>query len=773
MRAIFKREFVSAFHRLYGFMTAGVTALAAAILFIFYNLIYSNENVAAVLSALSIISALVIPVIAVNAFPSRKRTDTDRMWDMLPVSTADVVLGKYFAALAVVITPNALVVLLPIISGMFSAADHKMSYSMFLAYVLFEAAYLAVCMLIARLSKSRVRAYIYCYILAIVWYFIGIVNVLIPLNGLVSFICLLVIGVAVAPVLYLLTRKLVFSVAVALGIDAVLAALYFTVPSAFVGLMETVLDKVSIFKRLDGFMGGVFDLESILFFCMLGALFVFLTYRSYEHKYVQKKREGLRITSAVSVMLAVLLVGAVCLATVGMALVPDRYTAFDATLGKKNSVGNDAAQYLSGIDEQVNIYILEPTGMENYELYLEKLAACNDNIKLEKVYYSARPEFYTSRGINIEAISANSLLIESQERMRYLSYMEMFVYSNSVMGFSEISASDYYYYYQLFSSNADYSQYLLSLEYDTSVVFIGDRLICNHIEYVTADIIPAIYWLTGHGEKDANASDSPYSSIGLPSLEILSDGIPEGAASILINMPTSDITVEEKDMLLAYLAGGGQITVVTGEGFSSLTNLCTVLSAYGMSADERFVTLDVTPEEEETEQTEDTENTVPTQTTTFTPDINTNDDVLAYLEGSGIEFEVTDANPITVTDTADTSLIHYPLLTVDVGEGEQKVTYAVAYAAETGKGARVVWFTGGESYNSSTSNAAAAVFAALGWTSMQYESVTEKMPSRVYQQPTVIISSGGTKLFGFLLIAIPVAVAAIGGVIYYKRRCAK
>lgn len=770
MRAVFKREFSSAFHRLYGYITSGVIALVAGILFIFYNLTYSNENVAAVLSALSIVAALVIPVIAVNAFPSRKGRDTDGMWEMLPVSTADVVLGKYFAALAVTMVPNILVVLYPVISGMFSAADHKMSYSVFLAFLLFEAAWLAVCMLIAKCSKGRVRAYIYCYVLAVAWYFSGIINVLIPLSGLVSFICLLIIGAAVAPILYFLTRKTVFSVAVALGIDAVLAILYFTVPSAFVGLMETVLDKVSIFKRLDAFAGGVFDLESILFFCILSALFVFLTYRTCEKKYLRPKREGLRITSAVSVMLSVLLVCGTCLTTVGMALVPDRYASFDSTLGKKNSVGKEAREYLEGLEDEVTVYVLEPTGLENYELYLKKLEACNGGISLERVYYSAHPDFYTSRGIDPQSVSANSLLIESAERMRYISYLEMFVYTNETLGFSEISASDYYYYFQLFSSSEDYAQYLLSLEYDTSVVFVGDRLICSNIEYVTADIIPAIYWLTGHGEKDASASDSPYSSVALPSLEMLKDGIPDDAASIFINMPTSDITVEEKDMLLAYLAGGGQITVVSDEAMLSMPNFCAILAAYGMSADDRFVTVDVTPETDEDEQTEDT---VPTQTTTFTPDINTSDDVLAYFSGSSIEFEVTDANPITAGDNGAPSLIHYPLLTVDVGEGEQRTTYTVACAAETNNGARVVWFTGGDSFNAAKSNAPAAVFLALSWTSMQYTSETESISSAVYQQPTVIVSSGGTKLFGILLIVIPLASVAVGGVIYYKRRCAK
>ena len=99
MISIFKREFLGAFRKLHGYITVGVTLLIGGLLLWFYNLSYAYDTTNAVFSAMSVVVALIIPVTAVNMFPNRKKRDTDSIYDMMPVTGKDVVLGKYFAAL--------------------------------------------------------------------------------------------------------------------------------------------------------------------------------------------------------------------------------------------------------------------------------------------------------------------------------------------------------------------------------------------------------------------------------------------------------------------------------------------------------------------------------------------------------------------------------------------------------------------------------------------------------------------------------------------------
>ena len=71
-----------------------------------------------------------------------------RAHKMMPMSSRDVVLGKYFAALSLILIPDALIACYSVIAGFFGSVDHMASYASVFGLLLFEAAWLSVCMLI-------------------------------------------------------------------------------------------------------------------------------------------------------------------------------------------------------------------------------------------------------------------------------------------------------------------------------------------------------------------------------------------------------------------------------------------------------------------------------------------------------------------------------------------------------------------------------------------------------------------------------------------------
>ena len=97
MIAVFKREFSSAFSRLYGYIAIGLALIASAIIFSTYNLLYAVETVNSTYSMLSIVMAFIIPIVALGVFPNRKKGNTDSQYDVVPTSTLSVILGKILA----------------------------------------------------------------------------------------------------------------------------------------------------------------------------------------------------------------------------------------------------------------------------------------------------------------------------------------------------------------------------------------------------------------------------------------------------------------------------------------------------------------------------------------------------------------------------------------------------------------------------------------------------------------------------------------------------
>ncbi len=766
MSAILKKEFKGIFHRLHGYICIALMLLLSAVTFIYYNLSYANENILSVLSAVSVISALTLPVLTINIFPSKSEENTDKCYEYLPVSSSHIVLGKYFALLCTALLSNLWLVLFSVISGMYAAADHAVSYSALLGLLFFEAALLAVYMFIARCAKNRLIAYIVCYAVAVLWYFVPMLSFLIPLQPIASFIALAVLLVLAALVLYLVTRKILLSAVTLAACEALLAGAYLLFKSAFVGLFERIMRTLSIFEHYNSFVYGMFDIYSIVFFALCTALFLFLTWRVSESEYADKSTVcSLKSLRAVSLLTALILCASTIIVSLSLALVPNRFVSFDATAVNKNSPSQKAKDFLGDVTKEVDIYILEPTGEEAYELYLEKLVSENDKLHIKRIYSEITPEFYTARGISTDSISANSLVVECGERVYYISYHNLFYYTNASLGLSKMSSTQYQYYISMFSSNEQYANYLSALLYDTSVYFCADEVICTYIEYAIADIIPTNYFLTGHGESSAEDAKSPYYGLGIQPLDIREGEIPADAASIFINTPTSDISSNERAKLSAYLAGGGQLTFVTVEANLDMPNLCALLSEYGLSAEKGSVK-------------QDTEKDGESQTSTeLFPTVNTDSYVMEYFaDDTAYAPIMKNANAIKLDESAKPYLTLTPLLSSPsdcyIGDAESKATYTLACSAETPDGARLVWFTGGESFNGASEDSAMAVMCALSWVSLTFESSTKNIPAVLYSASLTPISSTGTRLLSILLIALPIAVCAFGVVRLYKRKTA-
>ena len=814
MIAVFKKELRSAFSHIYGWIVLGILLFVMGAFFYLYNLTYTSENIVGMISVYTLISAFAIPVLAVKVFPNRRKSNTDAAYHLLPVSSWSVVLGKYLSAFAILSVPNLLSLLLPLVSGFFSVQNHAQSYGAVLAMVLFQSAWLAVCTFISRLLNNRWLAALTCYGVGIVWFLSVSVTFFIPKTTIASFVALSVVIVAIGVCIGFITKRVVFSVVLAGALEAAAVVLLVTGGTAMSGLFEKIVVALSVFNAFDVFTAGIFDLKSILLFVVVTVLFIFLAWRLYEGNYAQREtRMAFSLKRATSLLLAILLIAASMAVCVSASFVPNTLSAFDSTSSRKNSVSAEAKVFLSTVDKDVTVYLLESSGAEDYEFYLEKLASSSPRLTLKKVYYDSDAELFSSFSISyadaINGYVSDDLVLVCGDRRQYISHEELFIYYNSVLYSNYgIETMDY-------KTLREYESALASMGVSTDVLtestvplyFNGDAVICSYIEYIVADVIPTPYYLVGHGEPSLSDSSNPYAELGIPELDI-SGGIPADASSILINMPTEDISAEEVTLLLEYLKNGGQLTFVTNDENLDMPNLCSVLAAYGLSAKKETVNIYEAAEEEEQEKAEDEENTeenteeneeteateeeteegeeqtqAPAVTDAFIPSINTqNNDIFYYVESyNNFEITLKGTNPIVFDEalvTAAKTVTELPVITTPAGAflGENydtQASYAVAYAIDTPEGARLVWFTGGESYNSVTEDSSVLVLMALDWATLKYVSNTGSIPPVIYTQIPVAIESITAPAIGLVLVLAPVAMLVFGIIKVSQRKRGK
>ena len=107
MKAVFRHELSSYFRTMTGYLFIGFLLLFVGVYSYVYNIQNSLANFEYVLSGMSFVFLLIIPVLTMGVIADEKRRNTDQLLYSLPLSMTEVVLGKYFAMLVVLLIPTA------------------------------------------------------------------------------------------------------------------------------------------------------------------------------------------------------------------------------------------------------------------------------------------------------------------------------------------------------------------------------------------------------------------------------------------------------------------------------------------------------------------------------------------------------------------------------------------------------------------------------------------------------------------------------------------
>lgn len=717
MRAVFKREFGAYFHSLTGYIFLAVYLFFCGILFSSYNLLAQSPSWAYALSDMAIVLALIIPAVAVIKLSETRKSGGEGLLDMLPIKRGEIVLGKYFAILSLFAVGAAISAFFPMILGFFGEVNYRAAYGAFLAFVLFGAALTAFCSFISTVIRRPAVCAAVSYGVLVLLYFANIITVLLPTGSLAA----------------------------------------------------EAIGYVSLFGGFDKFVYGIFDLKAILYYLAATALFLLLSVRAAQPRAGRVKNKKDLTTKAVAASLVLLML----FVSVGMSLLPVSCAEFDMTGQGRYAISSEAKKFLRGVDEEVTLYVLDPDGTNpQLESFLRRYAESGKNVGVKYVKTAEVREILASYGYSADSIPPYSLLICSDKRGELVDFYSMYYYVNEKLGISSMSYSDYNYYYSLFSSSDSYATYLEALIYSSELYFNGDAVITGVIEYVTLDIIPHAYFITGRGED--SVSDGRFVSLlgqmyyYFEALDITkSQSIPEDACCIVINEPESDYTEAEAEMILDYLKSGGRLLLVTGEGNVGMKNLSAITEYYGMTVVEGLVFEKPESEAEEGEEAD---------IHSLTPVLNDSHDIFASFNYS---LSIKKANAITVSDELRRSQLVTPIVTTSekayVGDESVLAVYNLGVAVEEeteGGTTRLVWVSGADSFNdtSSAQNNLALLVYSLDWLDESYTSSVGKIDGVRFSDAMLNISSGMALGIGVTFALIIPAALIVGGVIVRAKR---
>ena len=474
------------------------------------------------------------------------------------------------------------------------------------------------------------------------------------------------------------------------------------------------------------------------------------------HKNKEKKTEKInrnRIAfqgGSYSLMITAVVLAILIALNILVSAIPSAYTKYDISSTKLYSITSNTKVVVNALKEDVTIYWIVQSGEEDdvIENLLSKYDSLSDHVEVVKKNPDIYPTFaeqYTS-----EEVKNNSLIVESGEKSRFISYDDIYI--------SETNMATY--------------------SYDNS--FDGEGAITSAIDYVVNEEQPQLYLLEGHGEAElpeAFSEQIEKENIELNTFSLLNeDTIPEEADCILIYAPSSDISEEEKDLLAEYIKDGGKMMVLAGPTENgTLENLYRLLSDYGVEAEDGIVV------------ESDREHYAFQAPYVLLPNIMTNEIteplieenyyvIMPIAQGMTVKStgNATVTKLLTTSDASYSKVAGYSLTSYEKEDGDVDGPFTVALSIECDNDGQIIWFSSSEFLNDTYNSYSSGANLDMGMnalSSMMGENEAVAIRSKSLNYSYLTISDSTYSILKTVMIGVfPLAYLGIGFCVILKRR---
>ncbi|MBE5036746.1 ABC transporter permease [Subdoligranulum sp. DSM 109015] len=284
MVAVFKHELRMYFQSLTAYVFGAFLLVIVGIGAMLYNLQAAVSNFEYVLSFSSIIYAVIVPILTMRVIAEERRQKTDQLLYSLPISTVEVIVGKYLALLTVFVLPLCLIAVYPVIFAQYGEVYLPTSYGSLVAFFLVGAALIALGVFISSLSENQGFAAGIGVAAILLNYFSVTLSEYVSSTAIGSVVALFVLAAGLGLLIHYLTRNDNLACGVGITLMAAVVIAYLADSSLFEGLLPEIMTALSLFERLDVFVNGVFDLTAVVYYLSVAVFFLFLSVQSLEKR---------------------------------------------------------------------------------------------------------------------------------------------------------------------------------------------------------------------------------------------------------------------------------------------------------------------------------------------------------------------------------------------------------------------------------------------------------------------------------------------------------
>ncbi|MCH5210312.1 MAG: ABC transporter permease subunit [Oscillospiraceae bacterium] len=186
MKAIFNREFNSYFTSMLGYVFLTIFLLLTGVMFYLVNIGFMTASMTGFFASVNRMAIFFLPLLTMRLFSEDRKLKTDQLLLTAPISTWEIVIGKFLAAFGVLMTGIIITLIYPCILAAHGSLPVGETIGCYIGFILLCAVILSIGALMSSITESQIVAAVTTYGILILTMLLGSVSTYISNEAIVS-----------------------------------------------------------------------------------------------------------------------------------------------------------------------------------------------------------------------------------------------------------------------------------------------------------------------------------------------------------------------------------------------------------------------------------------------------------------------------------------------------------------------------------------------------------------------------------------------------------
>lgn len=284
MTAIYKKEMRSYFRGMMGWVFVALILLTFGIYTAVLSLSKGYADFSLVPYNAQFVFLIAVPLLTMRSLAEERRQHTDQLLYSSSLSSAEIVLGKYFSSVTVLAIPLLVCCAYPLVLSGYGRVALGTAYSSMLAFFLLGCVLTAIGLFFSSVSTNQFVSAAISFCVMLLCYFAGDLGALLSNSIAAAFYFFSALVLAAAVLLRVMTKNWLASGVAFAVLEGGLLLIYLLTPTVLDGSVAAAFGSIAVFAKLETFSNGILDLTALLQYASLALLFVFFTIQSVEKR---------------------------------------------------------------------------------------------------------------------------------------------------------------------------------------------------------------------------------------------------------------------------------------------------------------------------------------------------------------------------------------------------------------------------------------------------------------------------------------------------------